>query len=701
MKTPLAELIPQLARVAAPSTAIATALVAPFAQAGTGDLDPSFADRGRYGPVVWLKGAARSVEARDEGGAILGGGDVDTSCYYSWYCWYDIVWEGSNFIDALNDNGAVDSAYDAGAPAGVEVFDLARQADGSVVAVGRRVGPRNPLHNKLTVFRLEPGGPLDAGFGNEGIVELDEARFGIRHQASSVLVQPDGRIVIAGARDEALFVLRLNADGSLDDSFGDAGAYAGPAHDYDSGSRIARVSSGGYRVTTTSAGSCRILALTAGGAVDTAYGDAGYAAVAADLGGAVTCHSIAVQDDDKLVIAGAAAAQAFAVRLLADGAPDPSFAAVDLAASVDEATAIAVAADGKILVGGKGVSGATIMRLQATGELDTLFGRSGATLIDLPSEYGASPAIHDLAVREDGSVFAAGGDYFSLTARPFAVRLLGDAGGDSPGVLSLVESSLEVAEDGEATIRVRRTGGASGEVSVAYRTEAGDGLATPGEDYEDRSDRLEWADGDVGERTVVVPILAGDDSPEEQEYFWFILSEPEGGAGIGTRTAIVSIPADGAPGGQFAMYVDSYIVSEPGVASLLVSRNFYYEGDVCVTLTPSSGSAVGGVDFDAEPVTHCWRDQETDAWYVEIPITNDETRENDESFQVALSDPTGGAVLGPSSSATITIAGNDTRTRSSGGGGGAAGVLSLLILGLGQMLRAGRRLLRIRAGDVA
>lgn len=702
MKKQTADLYPLRARIAAPTTAIATALVAPFAHAASGDLDPAFADHGRQGPIAELEGAARSIEAPDDGGVILGGGYLDASCR-SYYCWYDIYLEASNFIDALSEDGAIDSAYDAGVAAGIEVFDIARQDDGNVVAVGRRVGVRNAAYNKLAVFRLAADGPLDAGFGDGGVVELDSGRFGEHNQASAVLVEPNGRIVIAGARNEELIVLRLNADGSLDGSFGDSGAFAGPAHDYDSGSRIVRVSTGGYRVTTTSGGTCRILALTAKGSVDTSYGAAGYAEVAGDLGGAIACHSIAAQADDRLVIAGAAAGQPFAVRLLASGAPDPSFTAPDIALTLQEAAAIAVAADGKIVVAGEGLSGATIMRLQATGQLDAPFGQAGATHIDLPSEYGARPVIHDLVVRSDGSVLAAGGDYASSPVRPFAVRLLGDAGGESPGVLSVVEPFLETAEDGEAAIRVRRTGGGSGEVSIAYRTTLDGDLAVPGQDYEEKSGRLHWDDGDTGERTVIVPVLAGDDEPEEYESFKLRLSDAEGGVGIGTQNAVVTILPDGAPAGQFALQVYDAVVYESGVLGLSISRNYYDQGEACVTLTTRAGSAVGGDDFAGDPATICWDNGQSGETYAEIQIVDDKRREGDETFEVVLSNPTGGAILGPRATATVIIAANDdpvSVSPPSDGGGGAAGFLSLLALGLLEILRAARRVLRIRTGDM-
>ena len=126
----------------------------------------------------------------------------------------------------------------------------------------------------------------------------------------------------------------------------------------------------------------------------------------------------------------AAPLQEFATRLLASGAPDPSFAADVVADTMEVATAIAYGSDDTVVVAGRGdpgVPGAVIVRLQADGELDALFGHAGSTWIDLPSDGDPFPEIHDMAVLEDRRVLAAGGSYGNRT--PFVIRLLGDAGG--------------------------------------------------------------------------------------------------------------------------------------------------------------------------------------------------------------------------------------------------------------------------------
>jgi len=701
-RKPRSRIISLVAKAAAPATAVVTSLAAPLAQAASGDLDPSFADHGRLGPVTQLKGAARAVEAPEDGGALFGGGDVELHCrYYYYYCFYDFEFEASNFVNSFTEEGGIDASYDGAQPGNIEVVDIARQADGKVVAAGRRINSRRSNLNHLVVFRLGADGALDQAFGNQGIVELDADTTTIDQRASAVVVEPDGRIAIAGVRNGELSVFRLDSNGAIDSSFGDGGYFTGPAYDYGAGSRMVRLASGGYRVTTSDEGACRVLGLTEGGALDLTYGHGGYARVATGVADEA-CLSIAALDDDRLVIAGIAGEQAFAVRLLANGAADPSFSAPEMAA-LAEATAIAVAGDGKILVGGDGVSGATVMRLQASGQLDPLFGEAGATAIDLPSHYGAPAVVNDIAVRADGSVIAAGGTHDSGVSRPFAVRLLGDAGGESAGILSVRQSYVDASESGEAVITVRRSGGRSGPVSVAYRTVVAEGDAIAGRDYDEVSGRLHWDDGEAGERSIVVPVLADAGTAEEFEYFTVALSNPQGSAGLGARRATVTIQADGAPAGQFAIDAYDSEAYEHSVLQFWLYRNFYYDGTACVTLTSQSGSAIQGEDFDADATTYCWGDQDSEPKLVEIQIVDDDEQEGVETFSVELSDPTGGAVIGPRGTASFAIQANDAPPPppppggvhgSGGGGGGAAGFLSLLLLGLAEISRAARRWIR-------
>jgi uncharacterized delta-60 repeat protein len=249
MKKLLAELIPQIARGATPATAIATSLISSFAQAASGDLDPAFADVGRLSQVPGFDGAAWSVETLEDSAALVGGGDFDAQL--SWYCYYyfyDCDIEASNFASRLAADGSIDSAFQAASVPDVEVYDIARQQDGKVVATGRKVtGEFRYQTSTLLVFRLASDGSLDTAFATDGLFELSTTDFGPVHQAQGLALDPNGRIVVAGLREivvgdalvSELIVLRLRSDGRLDSSFGAGGVFVGPAVPYANAVRIA------------------------------------------------------------------------------------------------------------------------------------------------------------------------------------------------------------------------------------------------------------------------------------------------------------------------------------------------------------------------------------------------------------------------------------------------------------------------------
>jgi uncharacterized delta-60 repeat protein len=692
-RTPLSEIISLAAKAAAPATAVATSLAASLAQAASGDLDPAFADHGRLAQILGAEGAVYSLEALQEGGALIGGGDVDRHGYY---CWYYCDYEASSFSRRVTDDGAIDPAYEALAIAGIEAYGFARQADGKVVAAGRRVSRRTLTGSELVVFRLAADGSLDDHFGQDGFFDWSPGGDVPQHDARSLVLDSEGRIVVAGTQyksigghyENRLVVLRLLQDGSLDSAFGEAGVVTGPAVNSGYAVQIGRTSLDHLRIAAPLADGCGIVGLDANGALDTDFGSAGVASVQSASGDPVTCNTLEVLPDGKLLVAGSAGDGGFAARLLPGGAPDSAFAAdASVAGSMAEATAIRATSDGKVLVAGSGVDGASIMRLQATGQLDELFGDGGRTWIDLPSDDGSAPIVRDIAERADGGLLAAGGDQWS--DRPFVVRLLGDAAGASAGVIGFTDNYDGPLEaDGEAIVRVRRSGGSDGAVSVRYRTIA-DAEATAGADFTAASGTLTWADGDASEQEIAVAIAADSGPAESFESFHIALDRVEGGAGLALQRASVSIQPDGAPSGQLEIADAANFASEPGVEEIWVARNYYSQGEVSVKVSFEAITATADDDFVADPVTLTWGPDDIDWKVVRVEIKNDSEQEDTETFRAVLSDPAGGAVLGARSSHVVTIRANDQSHSSSRphGGGGATGWLSLLLLGFAEALR--------------
>ena len=84
-------------------------------------------------------------------------------------------------------------------------LDVSLQADGKVLVTGQ-----------ATLTRLNPDGTLDSSFANGGSLALDV-------HANALVIQDDGKILLAGASGGVATVIRLNVDGSLDTDFGDQG----------------------------------------------------------------------------------------------------------------------------------------------------------------------------------------------------------------------------------------------------------------------------------------------------------------------------------------------------------------------------------------------------------------------------------------------------------------------------------------------
>jgi len=86
-------------------------------------------------------------------------------------------------------------------------------------------------NNDFGVIRLNAGGSLDTSFGVSGgrLVGFDRAGSSLNDTASGMVVQPNGRIVISGwaAGDSTtgsdIALVRLTAAGNLDNTFGTVG----------------------------------------------------------------------------------------------------------------------------------------------------------------------------------------------------------------------------------------------------------------------------------------------------------------------------------------------------------------------------------------------------------------------------------------------------------------------------------------------
>lgn len=103
-----------------------------------------------------------------------------------------------------------------------EITSIAVQSDGKILTAGIIL---NGVGVDIAIVRYDINGNLDLSFDGDGIVTFSTGAY---FEKVNVVEQPEGRVLVVGSGrfgktdlDFALF--RLNGDGSLDSTFGDAG----------------------------------------------------------------------------------------------------------------------------------------------------------------------------------------------------------------------------------------------------------------------------------------------------------------------------------------------------------------------------------------------------------------------------------------------------------------------------------------------
>jgi len=114
--------------------------------------------------------------------------------------------------------------------------------------------------------------------------------------------------------------------------------------------------------------------------------------------------------------------------------------------------------------------------------------------------------------------------------------------------------------------------------------------------------------------------------------------------------------------GTISLSAASYSVLEGGTLTITATRTGGSDGPVSVHYATANGTATAGSDYTATSGTLSWDYGDTTSKTFIIPITQDAVVENNESFNITLSNPTGGAVIGTPSAAVVTIIDDDTAT---------------------------------------
>ncbi|MFM7561483.1 MAG: beta strand repeat-containing protein, partial [Planctomycetota bacterium] len=288
---------------------------------------------------------------------------------------------------------------------------VARQSDGKLLVFGTS-------NNDYGVVRLNADGTIDTSFGTGGKVTVD---FGGTDTARGIRVLSDGRILLVGrsynGSNNDFALVRLNSDGSLDTTFDGDGKLLRPVGTNDNAYDVVVQSDGKMIVVGEVDSDFGIARLNADGTLDTSFGTSGK--VIQSFGNSDGALSVALQSDGKIVVSGwTANGETGVIRLNTNGSFDTTFGTNGLVTNgvsgYDQGTSVAIQSDGKIVIGGHGNAGSGsgffLMRLNANGSLDTTFSPGGAdgdgklvTWINAASEWGSA-----ITLQTDGKILITG-----------------------------------------------------------------------------------------------------------------------------------------------------------------------------------------------------------------------------------------------------------------------------------------------------
>ncbi len=301
---------------------------------------------------------------------------------------------------------------------------VAIQPDGKIVMAGNS---SNGTNRDFVVIRYNSNGSLDTTFGTGGKVATD---IGTGDDiGNSVVIQPDGKIVVAGlsyidAPIISFAIVRYNSNGSLDTTFGTGGKVTtamGTTYHIDYGTSVALQPDGkiivaGYTYPS-GVGLFKVVRYNTDGSLDATFGTLGIVTTSLGTGNSYG-YSVALQPDGKIVVAGYCNESAnnigFAlVRYTSNGILDTTFGTGGKVTTAVGSNAygrsVAIQPDGKIVVAGYTYVNPkyvfVVVRYNTNGSLDTAFGTGGKVTTIVGSGYSEA---YNVAIQPNGKIVVAG-----------------------------------------------------------------------------------------------------------------------------------------------------------------------------------------------------------------------------------------------------------------------------------------------------
>jgi uncharacterized delta-60 repeat protein len=332
---------------------------------------------------------------------------------------------------------------------------------------------RRPTVEQLEDRNLLSVGFLDSSFGAAGVATAHFAGFD-SSAAVGAVVQPDGKIVVAGAAGSGTYALaRFNANGTLDNTFGTGGEVTTAMGGIPVG--IVLQSDGKIIVGGTcyvafgmlSPNGFGMVRYNRDGSLDTSFGNGGKVTVELATKSRIEASGILLQPDGKIVMVGGTFSpysQSYVTELLrfnTDGSEDPGFPRVGLPGLAGSA---ALQSDGKIVVPGPRqdpklpFSYPYYSYTDFTWFLDRL-NQDGSSDIGPSVDFGRGPNQNiTVAIQSDGKIVTAGSAGQPALARLNPDGTLDTSFGVSGKLLTPLSGSLAIQSDGRILITSHANG---------------------------------------------------------------------------------------------------------------------------------------------------------------------------------------------------------------------------------------------------
>jgi uncharacterized delta-60 repeat protein len=303
--------------------------------------------------------------------------------------------DGNSAMLKLSENGSIDSTfgtngrviYSFGPSVGSRIRSLEVDQNDRIIAVGEAYNYDN-LSFDMSVVRFNSNGSVDSSFGTSGNTKIDIQGHNDLGSCSALL--SDGKILIAGNgrdnEDNTNFAMtRLNPDGTIDLSFGNAG-------------KVIQIINAGYNETF---------------------------------------ENLHILEDQSILAVGTSAGDFAVLKFDLSGNPIQSFGnqghtTIDFDDYQDNGFEILVDSENRILLGGYGsavaVGGlfhAALVRLTPNGQMDTSFGTNGKWINTL-GQTGSE--IYAMQWLPDGKLQIAGSNIplNQSDVQPFLARIIVD-----------------------------------------------------------------------------------------------------------------------------------------------------------------------------------------------------------------------------------------------------------------------------------